>query len=467
MDLYQRILRDVLLPLDSWRTGDSAQWRYLREFERTQWLPASELRAYQWALLRRLLAHAYERCPFYRERFEAVGLLPADLRGLDDLAAFPVLEKCDIQCHRDAMVAEGWPREDLIANQTGGSTGRPLSFYLSLDRKLSRAAGTVRHNRWAGWDVGDKVAMIWGAPRDRPLDSPKARLRNLLLDRQLFLDTAQFTEAKLSEFHKALKRFQPKVILAYARGAVVLARYLKSRGLSAYQPYSLVTSAEVLEPTDRALVSEVFGCPVFDRYGCREVSVLASECAQHHGLHTMAEGLYVEVVRGDVPALPSEEGSILVTDLRNLAMPLIRYRIGDVGSFESDVCPCGRGLPRIRAVSGRVTDFLTGSDGRLVSGVFLATYVVAQRPSLGQVQIHQEEPHRVLYRIHRGRSFHDPDDLIYLAEQTRHYLGEAMSVEYEFVDALEPEPSGKFLFCRSNVMPSYLTEPEQPTRAAS
>src|SRR5262249_29218268 len=135
----------------------------------------------------------------------------------------------------------------------------------------------------------------------------------------------------------------------------------------------------------------VFGCRVFNRYGCREVSVIASECPEHDGLHTMAEGLFIEVVKGARPAQAGEIGSILVTDLFNRAMPLIRYRIGDLGAWEEGTCACGRGLPRLRSVAGRVTDFLVGADGRLVSGVFLATYLVAQRPSLGQVQIHQEK----------------------------------------------------------------------------
>jgi phenylacetate-CoA ligase len=275
------------------------------------------------------------------------------------------------------------------------------------------------------------------------------------------LDTVHLTEPTLAAFHTALKRFRPRIVLAFARGAVLFARYLKARGLSAYQPFAIVTSAEVLEPADRAFLVEVFGYPVYDRYGCREVSVVASECPQHHGLHIMAEGVYLEVVRGDVPAAPCEEGAVLVTDLRNLAMPLIRYRIGDIGAWEPGDCPCGRGLPRLRAVSGRVTDFLTGAGGRLVSGTMMSLCIVAQRTTLEQVQIHQEEPKHILYRI-CSRTFRQPDDVLYLQEQTRRYLGDGMSVELEIVDTFETVPSGKFVFCRSKVPPSFLETAPQP-----
>ena len=236
----------------------------------------------------------------------------------------------------------------------------------------------------------------------------------------------------------------------------MFARFLRNRGLSPPQPHAIVTSAEVLEPADRQVIEEVFGCPVFNRYGCREVGVIASECPAHQGLHIAAEGLLIEIVHGNDPVRPGESGAILVTDLLNLGMPLIRYRIGDMGTWEEGPCPCGRGLPRLREVAGRVTDFLVGPDGRLVSGVYLATYVVARRPSLGQVQILQEEAGKVRYRIKPGARFQGRDDLDYLQTETRRYLGEETCVDWEFTDNLEPEPSGKYIFSRSIASKNYM-----------
>jgi phenylacetate-CoA ligase len=457
MALYQRLVRDVFLPLSLWRSGELAQLRYLREFERTQFLPAAALRALQAKRLSVLLDHAYRQCPFYRDRFDAARLTPGDVRRLEELRALPPLEKRDIQEQGRGMVARDWPASDLIANQTGGSTGTPVPFFLSGDRKCSRAAATLRHNRWAGWDVGDKAAVIWGAPRDRPGNSWRARLRDLLLREPLWLDTACLTEATMAGFHTALHRYRPRVIQAYARAAVLFARYLDARGLKAYQPHSLVTSAEVLEDDDRTLLERVFGCRVFNRYGCREVSVIASECDAHRGMHTMAEGLYVEIETPRGPAKPGEMGSILVTDLLNHAMPLIRYRIGDLGAWAAGDCPCGRALPRLERVSGRVTDFLVGADGRLVSGVFLATYVVAHRPSLGQVQIVQDRAGAVVYRLKPGRDFRSDQDGAYLRRATHDYLGEGTEAAVEVVAEIPCEASGKFLFSRSSVAPGFLT----------
>ncbi len=456
MDLHATLVRHVFYPLALRRSGDAGQLRWLREFERTQYLSADELAALQLYRLQVLLRHAYEQCPFYRERMDGAGLRPADVRSLDDLRRLPTLEKSDLQQQGERMIARDWPKDDLLPNQTGGSTGTPVKFYAGNDRRRSRAAALIRHNRWAGWDVGDRVAVLWGASRDRPRQDWRARLRRALLRQPLWLDTASVTEQRLAEFHRELLAYRPRVIQAYARSAVLFAQYLDAHGLKPWRPHSIVTSAEVLEPEERALIERVFGCPVFNRYGCREVSVIATECDAHRGMHVMAEGLHVEVIVGDRPAKPGEMGSILVTDLLNHAMPMIRYRIGDMGSWEEGNCPCGRKLPRLRDVHGRVTDFLVGAAGQLVSGVFLATYVVAHRPSLGQVQIHQERAGEVTYRVRPGVAFAQAEDLAYLEQTTRRYLGETVKVGWELVQEIPCEASGKFLFSRSTVTPAFV-----------
>jgi phenylacetate-CoA ligase len=456
MPLYPRLVRDVFLPLSLWRAGETAQLRYTRAFERTQYWPAEHVRGLQVRNLKGLLAHAYAECPFYRERMDKARMRPADVTCLEDLRALPPLEKREIQEQGGRMTARNWPQHDLLPNQTGGSTGTPVRFFLSLDRKCSRAAATWRHNRWAGWDVGDRAAVIWGAPRDRPVDGWRSRVRGALLREPLWLDAACLTEAKLEEFDAALHRYRPRVIQAYARSAVLFARYLQAVGRDAYRPHAIVTSAEVLEEDDRRLLTDVFGCPVFNRYGSREVSVLASECSAHSGMHVMAEGLYLEIETPTGPASPGQVGSILVTDLLNKAMPLIRYRIGDLGAWAAGECACGRGLPRLAAVHGRSTDFLVGADGRLVSGVFLATYVVAQRPSLGQVQLRQTRAGAVTYRVRPGRDFDPTRDAAYLRDATRTHLGVESVAQIELVEELPTEPSGKFLFSCSSVAPEFL-----------
>lgn len=454
LDLHQKLIQHVLDPVDRWRSGEAAITRYEREFEKTQFLNSDELAAYQLRLLRKLLTHAYENCPYYTEKFDLVGFHPEQVESLQDLQRLPVLEKADIQRRRDDMVSQVATPDSLIRNQTGGSTGSPISFFLDADRKCSREAAARRHNRWAGWKVGDKVALVWGATPDLPTDTWKAKLRNALIDRRLVLDTSSVTDAKVRAFHAAFERVRPRIILAYAQSLVLVTKHMINQGLSLkHHPASIVTSAEVLSDADREVIEGFYHCRVFNRYGCREVSVIASECEQHDGLHVMAEGLHVEILDGIHPAAPGEVGSVVVTDLRNQAMPLIRYRNGDMSSINYEPCECGRSLPRLNALAGRITDFLVADDGRLVSGPFLATYLLADRPSLGQVQIVQRERNQVCFHLTGiGQSSETlQEDIAFLASAVARYLGANTKFEYKIVESIPNSASGKFSFCRSDV----------------
>ncbi|MCC6493233.1 MAG: phenylacetate--CoA ligase family protein [Pirellulales bacterium] len=459
MSLASLAIRRIVHPLHLAHNGHYAQERYLREYERTQYLPFEEVQRLQLRRLQKRLRHAYLHCRYYREQWDQAGLHPDDIQRLDDLASFPILTKADIQRDRDAMIADDMPASSMRLDHTGGSTGAPISYYQSWDVHCSRMAATRRHDRWAGYQLGDRSAWVWGAPRDLPPDTFKSRLRRKLIDRTLYLDTAHFTAGRMEAFSARLREHRPKVIFAYARALAHLAGHLREAGLEVYRPASIITSAEMLSDDDRAVIQQVFQCPVFNRYGCREVGVIASECQEHAGLHTMAEGLYIEVVVGDRPARPGELGKILITDLLNFAMPLIRYEIGDMGCWDPAPCPCGRGLPRLKGVAGRVTDFVVGPDGRLVSGVFLATYVVAKRPTLGQVQIWQTAPGTLTYKIApRDGAPTSSADLDFLRTSTAKYVGAGTETRFEFVDELKPEPSGKFIFCRSTVDPALVAQ---------
>ena len=445
----ERLIRDILYPLACLRSGEK-RLRYLREYERSQYYGTTGLSALAHVRLIALLAHAYAQCPFYAVRYREAGVSVADASTTRGFQHLPLLEKHHIQEYRNAMIAQSWPRNDLVENMTGGSTGTPLSFFLSGDRLESRAGATWRHNRWAGYDIGTKAALLWGAKTDLPAPTWKQRARNWCIDRTIALNTACITEDGLKQFYANMLTFKPAIMVAYANAAALFARFVKDVGSVPLR--SVITTAEVLEDADRLLIEEAFCCKVFNRYGCREVSLIASECEQHDGLHIMAEGLIVEIIHGNRQCEPGEIGEVVVTDLLNYAMPLIRYRIGDMAAYHPEPCACGRGLPRLKQIAGRVTGFLVGCDGRLVSGAALTITIVAARPRLGQVQLRQEARGQVLCRI-ATRSDSPPTECDYrfLTAEIRKYLGQDTRVDVERVDKMVPEASGKFIFSHSRV----------------
>jgi len=446
VDWYAPIAKHIVHPLWAFKDGET-HLSILRQLEKTQYRSADEIAELQMDRLRTILMHAYENSPFYRKRFDDVGFSPSSFSSFEDLLVIPFMTKEDIQNHKEDMVAKTFRgSKDLWPDRTGGSTGKPLHYYRDRTRFYHLKAAAIRHDRWAGYDIGDKQVVIWGNRQDYSrMGEFKARVRNLLHDRLLVLDSSNVTQEKMAEFAERIRRFRPKTVLAYANSGALFARYLLENGIRDLHMDGAITSAEMLNPGDREVLEEAFDCKVFDRYGCREMGLLASECEVHEGMHIDAECVYVEFIRDGRPVASGERGDIVITDLLNFGMPFIRYRIEDVGVPTDRQCSCGRGLPLMEMVAGRTTDFIVCPDGRQVSGVAFVTFVIAQAPGVRQAQIVQEEPGAIRLRLVKGKEFTD-ESIVFLRDKMPEFFGSGMHVEYEFVDSIPSESSGKYRF---------------------
>ncbi len=455
-DLIQKLSRHVFFPLSALREG-STTLKHLAELERTQYLSKREIEEIQMQRLGKLLAHAYTNCPFYRNRFDECRVKPKQIQSLEDLRVLPILTKKEIQENGPLLCAANLPMKNLVSNSTGGSTGSPLQFYMDQDRVFSRQAATFRHNRWSGWEIGTKSALLWASRKDLSgLRRTRTHLRNFLLDRRIILDTTGMTREALIDFQSRLQRHRPEIYIGYANSIFLFARFLKESGSSDYhRPRAIITSAEVLEGDCRRIIEEVFDCRVFDRYGARETSVLATECDRHQGLHICAETFIVEVIRDGKPAAPGETGKVIVTDLLNYGMPFIRYQIEDAAIPADGSCACGRGLPLIRVAAGRITDFLVTPEGRVVSGAALTISLIARTPGLAQAQIVQESRDRIILRLVRGKAF-DEGSLEFLRRSMVDFFGSSVRLGFDWVDQIPLEPSGKYRFSISQVDPAEI-----------
>lgn len=450
MNGWGRISANVFLPLLVAKDR-SKRLQYLRSLDESQYLEQERIVSMQRLRRKLLLRHAFDHCPYYREVFSQLGATPEDIRTDADFAGLPLLTKRNIQENRDLMVADNVQQNDLIKDKTGGSTGMPLQFFYSKDREEMRQACADRHNRWSGWYPGDKVASIWGAPGNvKGRLQVKVAIRRLLTGRAILLDAAALSADKMHRFVSNFNRFRPKIVLAYANALGLFSRYVLESGLTIFSPQSVITSAELLTQETRSLIEKVFRCPVFNRYGSREFSVIASECEQHDGMHIAAETLYVEIEPIEGLKGPSHAGRIVVTDLLNKAMPMIRYEIGDVGRLLDRTCPCGRNLPLLEVEGGRITDFIRTPSGKLVSGVVLATYAITNIPGLHQVQFVQTDMSSLTVRFVRGGGF-SAKCLEVLHARLAARLGEDVGLAFEEVPRIELAPSGKNRFSISSV----------------
>jgi len=447
--MYGKIVRATYQLLAK-ALGRGDFWRYYAELEKSQYLSSEGIRGIQLTRLKALVNHAYENVPYYHKKFEQLGLKPTDIRTADDLTKLPILTKKDIRANFKDLVAVNLPRKKMIPYSTGGSTGEPLQFYVTRENSAWGSAAAYRAYKWYGYEMGDKIAYLWGAGRDLSAQRRMAnQLRNLFF-RRIYLDAFNMSETELNYFVSRFIKFKPKAIIAYASAAYLLARYVKQRGIGGITPEVIITQAEKLFAHQRQLIKDVFGCQVFDFYGSREVGGMASECPRHNGYHISAENVVIEFMRANEPVPPGQVGKILVTDLTNYAMPFIRYENGDLGVPLDEACSCGINLPLMKSIEGRITDTLVIGD-KFISSPAL-TLIFKDLP-IKQYQLIQEAEGKIVVKVVRGASYTDAHTEA-LRKLLRRYVGD-IEVKIMFLDSILPPPSGKHRFIISKVPPKF------------
>lgn len=423
--------------------------RHLRELERTQGLSRPELEALQFAKVQQLLKYAYEHVPYYRERYQREDIHPGDIKGLKDFQALPFLTKEDVNHHLDKLVVPHL-RDKVQPNETGGSTGQPMRFFVEDSFWWWNAALEFRGRRWYGVREGDKMAWVWGAQRDMPGWSWQSRLKARIMQ-QRYLNAFGMTEAKMQAFAEMLVRWQPAMFRAYASALCLFAQYIKERGITGIRPRLIETTAEKVTGPQRELLEEVFHCPVADCYSARELATIAYQC-KRGGLH-VCETRYLEIVANGKIVQPGQLGEVVVTSLHQFAMPLIRYKIGDMGIYKADDCPCGLGLPVLREIVGRTHDFLVTADGQFVHGEFFA-YTFRIKPEVVRYQVYQPDRKHLEVRLVCKQDVGSAW-LEGVRDELQARFGEAMQISLQVVDDIELTPAGKHRFIISEVKPDF------------
>ena len=445
--------RLLLQPLAAWK-ANSPHLKYLRTLERTQYDPPDVVRDRQLAAVRAVARHAWATVPFYRDRWGKLGLHPEAVRSLDDLRQFPVLTKADLRAHAGQLRSNLFRDRSLVSKTTSGSTGVPLTVVVDADAMAWKRACTIRADQWSGWRLGMRVARLWGhGAAER--GGWKARLRRYLVDRESFLNTLGIDRARLRAFAEHLGRKPPGLLFGHAHSLYLFAAYVRKFCPGTVRPVGVVSAAMALHDWQRGVIEQAFGRPVTNRYGCEEVSLIACECERHRGLHLNADSVYCEVVPDDRLSAGPNAGRLLITDLTNRAMPLIRYQVGDVVIPSDRTCPCGRGLPLIEQVVGREADYVLTPTGTLISGISLTDHFATEIRGAAQVQIVQEKLTFLRLRMVPGDGF-GPDSHRQIETLVQNTFGTGMRYEVELVDAIPQEPSGKYRFCVSPVATAYL-----------
>ena len=314
--------------------------------------------------LRVVVRRAYEETEYYRELFDRVGFDPRADFSFEDFSQIPVLDREDVHEAGRKLISPSVPAAQLRKDSTGGSTGVPTHVWLGPNERGWRDSGMEHFFETLGVPEGSRTALLWGHHLDpKATDSFRDRYQAFVSNVRWF-DSMRLSPQRLEEYHQEMERFRPACIIAYASPLGYLAEYILSRGYKpSYPTRCMITGAEKLWSRHRRMIEEAFGRPVHERYGSRDAGCLGVQLDPANPLEYTLDWSYTFVE----PELPQEESPILITKLQADAMPMIRYRIGDIGCFPPGSKP-GHPAFTLSDVMGRVIDRISLPDGRWIAG---------------------------------------------------------------------------------------------------
>lgn len=411
---------------------------------RQQYWPDADIASLQNQKLDRLIKHAAKTSNWYKKIIADRNINPNKQFTRADLAQFPVTTKKDIRENTPEFISSDFDPAQMPKAKTGGSTGVSLNLFFDEHCQKLRNGAQIFADSFSGWKPGTRVAAVWGNP-------PKAitlkqKIRAFLLDRMIYLDTMNLDAQSMGDFVQAWQRFLPDMIFGHSHSIYIFSKYLLENNITNLRPQGIVATSMMLLDHERAVIEEAFQCKVSNRYGCEEVGLIAVECEQHQGMHINSSHIILECLdEHDQPVPPGTAGKLVITDLNNFGMPLIRYRVEDVGVLSEHLCSCGRTTPILERLEGRIADFLKKPDGGQIAGVSLVERTLTKIPGIEQMQLVQETLNQIVINRVKGHEYTSATDTTLLAEFSK-IFGPDVIFTINDVEKIPQEKSGKYRF---------------------
>lgn len=381
--------------------GKPGAIKAFREAVRNQALPPEQLKQLSWHKTRRLINHSYENVPWYRDRFESIGLEPGDLKYPEDFENVPVLTRTELSENFERFISKKINPRSLKISTTGGSTGNPLK--IGMDPKGNREVPKWQMLSWWRLTPVSNMASIY---RGVPVKGLKEISLNLINwpQKTVRMDATNITVDRIKFFIKSYNKCHPQVVHGYAGALDALSNYIIEHKIKLNPPRVVWSTASPITGVQEDKISRAFDAPVCDQYGCSEIYFVAAECQYKKGLHIFSDSVTVEILNeNNVPVPPGTYGKIVLTNLNDYCFPLIRYENGDKGRLLNTTCSCGLSLPLMDKVKGRISDNITLPDGTVLAGEYLTTIFDDYTDEVKQFQIVQHKSHDISVRV----VFHD------------------------------------------------------------
>lgn len=422
---------------------------YFRQTLHDQFLSRDEIESLNWKRTRELLDYAFSKVPYYKNRFNQIGLHPEDIRNPEDFKNVPLLTREDLREHVDEMVSVEAKPSDLRVSTTGGSTGKPVKVF--HEKRVVRLAMGWRMMSWWGLNPCVDMESIY---RDVST-SWKSRFINMAMwwpSKRLLLNAVNLDDENMGEFIREFNRLKPELLHGYVGATAHLAEYILANNLSVAPPKAVWVTSAPLTTVQEHQIAKAFNAPVYDQYGSTEMYWLAAECPAKQGLHMFADTRRFEFLGDDDnPVKDGELGRIAVTDLENRAFPIIRYLNGDLGRTLKGECSCGVKLPLMDKVRGRTSDIIRLPGGKSISGDYMTTIFDNFPEAVRQFQIHQLADYSIEIKIVPNIGFGNLDAILKKVEETLSKdVERTVPVKIIRVENI-PQSGGKLYFVKSDV----------------
>ncbi|MDH5424078.1 MAG: phenylacetate--CoA ligase family protein [Gammaproteobacteria bacterium] len=357
--------------------------------------------------LQRIIEYSYKNIPYYRKVFDRLGLKPDEISKVEDLIKLPVLTKSIIRENIEDFYPKNIKMHKYVNGATGGSTGAPLKYRMSDECYSMGVACLYRGWGYAGYRLGDKVAVIAGGSLVNKDTSFFYKLKDFMLNFRHY-SSYGMDDSLINKYIDDIAGWKPDYLRGYATSIYEIAKYLnKNKNINKIKVKAVFTTAEMLLPKQRGLIEKVFGCEVFNTYGLNDGGVSAYECSYHDGMHIDMERSVLEVVNEKCSQVVNEEGLILATSLHNTSFPFIRYDTNDIGVVSDSKCKCGCQKTLLKSLKGRVTDSLR-LNGSLISSPVLT--VLMGSLDILNYQIIQFDERTLEVRLEKGAGFTSEDE---------------------------------------------------------
>lgn len=413
--------------------------------EESQWWTACKVEEYREDNLQKLIRHAYDTVPYYRSVFDSLTLTPDDIRTSADLPKLPMLTKEDVFRHRDALVSKACDTKDLVFCHTSGTTGKSLQFYQEPSAIQFRWAVWWRHKRRFGVEFDAPYATFTGLTAV-PLTQCKPPFwRESKPMHQTIFTMHHVVPANVPAIVQRLNEGGFNYYTGYPSILNLLASLIREQGLAITAPPKAVfTGAETLYADQRENMAEVFQCVVTDQYGFSEGCGNASRCPQDL-IHEDFEFGILECDQPEITKNGDRRGSIVATGFSSFAMPFIRYQVGDVGTWQSAICTCGRHSSVLSQIEGRVEDYVVTPEGR---HILRFDYIFKDTHHIREAQVVQGRPDCIRIVVVRRPGYSAEDETL-IRDEIKRRISERLLVSFDYVDEIPREANGKFRAVKS------------------